>query len=95
MRNDRESGSASQISYFPRRRQPAAAAHIGLEQKISEESIQFVQKGSDRTGLLNIFYRLKILYQDEAVFRIENLPERGSIVTIGGLILNIPPDNTQ
>lgn len=66
-----------------------------LEQKISEESIQFVQKGSDRTGLLNIFYRLKILYQDEAVFRIENLPERGSIVTIGGLILNIPPDNTQ
>lgn len=35
-------------------------------------------------GLINIFARLKILYGDEVIFKIEPLPDRGVSITIGG-----------
>ena len=37
-------------------------------------------------GLINIFIRLKLTYQDRAVFSIQNLPEGGACVTIGGVL---------
>lgn len=35
-------------------------------------------------GLLNIYVRLKLLYRNDAIFNIENLPQGGACVTIGG-----------
>lgn len=64
-----------------------------LQVKIREESFQFIQDGHERTGLLNIFYRLKILYQKDAIFKIENNLPNGSIVTVGGLLS--PPGDDQ
>ncbi|MDL2233495.1 histidine kinase [Ruminococcaceae bacterium OttesenSCG-928-L11] len=40
-----------------------------------------------KMGILNIYVRLWFLYRDNCIFRIENLPEGGCIVTIGGLVL--------
>ncbi len=57
-----------------------------LRSKITEESFQFIQEGSEKIGLLNIFYRLKILYREDAVFTVENSVPCGSVVTIGGLL---------
>lgn len=35
-------------------------------------------------GLLNIYIRLKLHYNNQMLFKIRNLPDRGAIVTIGG-----------
>ncbi len=66
-----------------------------LKIKIQEESFQFLQEGSEKTGLLNIFYRLKILYQDNAIFKIENNAPNGSVVTIGGLLSTDSASNNK
>jgi two-component system, sensor histidine kinase YesM len=39
-------------------------------------------------ALINIYTRLKLLYNDKAVFKIENLYEGGSKITIGGACLS-------
>jgi len=57
-----------------------------IQSKLLEESFQFPQEAGDKTGLLNIFYRLKIFYQKDAVFKIINNQSGGSTITIGGLV---------
>jgi two-component system, sensor histidine kinase YesM len=44
----------------------------------------------DGMGLKNIYLRLKLMYGDKAVFRLENKPGGGAAVTIGGPISNEP-----
>lgn len=56
---------------------------------------EFLQNPSDKLedlqiggmGLINTIVRLKLKYQDEVTFNIENLPSGGTKITIGGNIL--------
>ncbi len=54
--------------------------------KINAETFEFASDEKDKIGLLNIYYRLKLQYKDQALFTIANKPEGGSVVTIGGFI---------
>jgi len=68
----------------------------GCDPEILTQLDHFIQTTNDLThlpelaidgmGLKNIFIRLKFMYQENAYFRIENRPERGVSVTIGGTI---------
>lgn len=62
------------------------AVLVWIQSRLGEDSFQFPQEAGERTGLLNIFYRLKILYQKDAVFKIINNQSEGSTITIGGSI---------
>jgi two-component system sensor histidine kinase YesM len=59
-----------------------------MEQKVTE----FDRNNSppslelDGMGLLNIYLRLKLIYQEQMLFQISNQPEGGAFVTIGGRI---------
>lgn len=41
----------------------------------------------EKIGLINIFNRLRLLYKEDAIFKIRNHPGKGAEVTVGGLIL--------
>lgn len=56
-----------------------------LESKMREEDFHFSDSEGGQIGLLNIYYRLKILYRQDAVFQIVNHPDGGSTVLIGGV----------
>ena len=40
----------------------------------------------DGMGLLNIYLRMRFFYKNDLTFHIENLPEEGAEVIIGGLL---------
>ncbi len=64
-----------------------------IQSRLREESFQFPQEAGEKTGLLNIFFRLKILYRKDAVFKIINNPSGGSTIAIGGLVqVEIAPE---
>lgn len=51
---------------------------------VPEKSLPELQ--IDGMGLINLYIRLKLAYREEAVFKIRNLPDGGTEVTIGGII---------
>lgn len=59
---------------------------IELQKKFSEFNIyqDIPNSQINGMGLINIFARLKILYGNEVIFKIEPLPDRGVSITIGG-----------
>lgn len=59
---------------------------VELQKKFSEFNIYRDISNSqiNGMGLINIFARLKILYGEEVIFKIEPLPDRGVSITIGG-----------
>lgn len=61
-------------------------ALAAIHDRIRSGEFHFAAGETDRIGLLNIYYRLRFLYKDDAVFEVKNDPEGGSSVTIGGLV---------
>lgn len=57
-----------------------------INSRIQTGEFRFAIGETGKIGLLNIYYRLRFLYKEDAVFSIENLPEGGSRVVIGGLV---------
>lgn len=55
-----------------------------LEETFAVTRGDFTRGGPDGIGLGNMFHRLKYRYRDKAVFSIQNLPEGGCRITIGG-----------
>ena len=57
-----------------------------IMQKVNNIDYKYfdVEHESNNIGLMNIYYRLKLLYGSKAVFTISNIKEGGAIVTIGG-----------
>lgn len=51
---------------------------------VPEKSLPELQ--IDGMGLINLYIRLKLAYREDAVFKIRNLPDGGTEVTIGGII---------
>lgn len=51
---------------------------------VPEKSLPELQ--IDGMGLINLYIRLKLAYREDAVFKIRNLPDSGTEVTIGGII---------
>ncbi|NLT16239.1 MAG: histidine kinase [Clostridiales bacterium] len=64
----------------------SAEALAAIDNRIRTGEFRFAAGETGNIGLLNIYYRLRFLYREGAVFSIENLPEGGSRVTIGGLV---------
>lgn len=56
-----------------------------LERRFAAARGDFSVAPCDHIGLANIFERLRFRYHENAVFHIENLPDGGCRVTIGGL----------
>lgn len=56
-----------------------------LNARFAASTGDFQEIKADHIGLANIFERLRFRYRDRAVFQIENLPDGGCQVTIGGV----------
>lgn len=50
----------------------------------TDTAFEYTDTTEDGVGLPNIFHRLYFLYKDESKFTIENLPQGGCRITIGG-----------
>ena len=55
-----------------------------LQENMASDTFHFASDNMEKTGLLNIYYRLKLRYGEDAIFQILNLDGEGSTVTIGG-----------
>lgn len=60
-----------------------------LECKIKNNDFRFAEDAgtSHGIGLLNIYYRLKLLYNERAIFSVTRAEDQGTIVTIGGSVM--------
>ncbi|WP_147283210.1 sensor histidine kinase [Oceanispirochaeta sp. M1] len=58
-----------------------------IQQQIRDTEYKYFDDNAEKNsiGLMNIYYRLKLLYGENAVFEISNMSEKGATVTVGGL----------
>ncbi len=56
-----------------------------LNQTFALSGGDFHDTERDNIGLGNIFHRLKFRYRENAVFHVENLPQGGCCITVGGI----------
>ncbi|WP_340004812.1 histidine kinase [Paenibacillus sp. FSL K6-0276] len=60
--------------------------YIQIMDKVNNQGFKYGEEAEslDRIGLINIYYRLKILYNHNVIFEISNDHNSGAIITIGG-----------
>ena len=56
--------------------------YVKIREIEKQQSIPLLELGG--MGLVNVYVRLKIQYEDKMIFRLENAANRGALVTIGG-----------
>ena len=63
------------------------SAAMNRENPVVSFSLILLFLSLEGIGILNIYARLKLLYKEDAIFKIGNLPEGGARIIIGGPLL--------